>query len=281
VTDRRGFFAEIAYIVDRYGEWLLRGAGVTILLAIVGTLIGIGIGLVVGTVRTIPNGPHDAGPVRRALLKVVNALLAVYIEVFRGTPMIVQAVVIYYGLKEAIGLDLGALQAGFLIVSINTGAYMAEIVRGGIQSVDPGQTEAGEAVGMTHWQIMRGVVLPQTIRNILPATGNEFVINIKDTSVLMIISVTELFFQGKSIQGITYRSYEVYLVVAIIYLVLTFTTTRVLRLLERRMAGPKDFTLATSQTMPESILHAGPDGTAPIIPAGRSRSRWFGGGDRW
>jgi putative lysine transport system permease protein len=224
------------------------------LIAITGTVAGLVIGLLAGVVRTIPLGAHDGVPARRVFLRVVNALLAVYIEVFRGTPMMVQASVIYFGVKQQLGIQLNPITAGILIVSINTGAYMAEIVRGGIQAVDPGQTEAGKALGLSHWQIMRGVVLPQTIRNILPATGNEFVINIKDTSVLSVISVTELFFRGRDIANVTYRYFEAYLVIAAVYFVLTFATTRVLRLLERRLADPEHFTLATSSTMPESIL---------------------------
>jgi len=252
--DHLGFFPEVAYILDRYGGWFLKGAGITMMVAITGTIIGTVIGLAVGTVRTIPSGVHDGGPLRRAVTKTFNALLLVYVEVFRGTPMLVQALVVYFGLKAAFNWDFKPLATGFLVVSINTGAYMAEIVRGGIQSIDPGQMEAGRSVGMTHWSIMRGVILPQAFRNILPATGNEFVINIKDTSVLFVVQVTELFSQGKTVAGITYRPFEVYLTIAAIYLVLTFTTTRVLRLLERRLAGREHFTLATSQTMPESIL---------------------------
>jgi len=249
-----GFFPEVAYILNHYGQWFLKGTGITMMIAITGTIIGTGIGLAVGTVRTIPVGKHDAGPVRRVVVRTVNAILAAYIEVFRGTPMMVQALVVFFGLKAAFDLDLAPLTTGFLVVSINTGAYMAEIWRGGIQSIDLGQMEAGRALGMRHWPIMRGVVLPQAFRNILPATGNEFVINIKDTSVLFLVGVTELFSQGKTVAANTYRPFEVYLTIAAIYLVLTFTTTRVLRLLERHLAGPDSFTLATSQTMPESIL---------------------------
>ena len=118
---------------------------------------------------------------------------------------------------------------------------MAEIVRGGILSIDKGQFEAAQAIGMTHFQTMMNVVLPQTIRNILPATGNEFVINIKDTSVLNVISVTELFFQTKSIAGNNFRYFESFFVASILYLVMTFTVTRILRYIERRMDGPDNY----------------------------------------
>jgi putative lysine transport system permease protein len=254
---QRGFFSWIGLIIHDYWPWLLRGVGVTMLLALTGTLVGVALGLGVGVVRTIPTDKHSAGPAKRVLLKIANALLAVYVEVFRGTPMMVQAMVVFYGLGMAFGINLNVLTAGLLVVSINTGAYMAEIVRGGIQAVDPGQLEAGKAVGMSHWSVMRGVILPQAIRNILPATGNEFVINIKDTSVLMVIGTSELYFQGKSIDGILYQTFPVYLLVAAIYFVLTFTTTRLLRLLERHLDGPANFTLASSYTSPEAILGPG------------------------
>ncbi|MDR2454864.1 MAG: amino acid ABC transporter permease [Bifidobacteriaceae bacterium] len=253
----RGFFEWIALVLRDYWPWLAKGVGVTMMLALTGTLIGVGLGLGVGVVRTIPTDKRSAGPGRRALLKAANVLLAIYIEVFRGTPMMVQAMVVYYGLGMAFGINLDVLTAGLLVVSINTGAYMAEIVRGGIEAIDPGQMEAGRAVGMSHWSIMRSVILPQAIRNILPATGNEFVINIKDTSVLMVIGTTELYFQGKTIDGILYQTFPVYLLVAAIYLVLTFSTTRLLRLLERHLDGPENFTLATSSTTPASILRPG------------------------
>ncbi|MDR2373435.1 MAG: ABC transporter permease subunit [Bifidobacteriaceae bacterium] len=251
------FWGWIGYVVATYWPWLAQGVGVTMLLALTGTVVGMALGLGIGVVRTLPSDRHSAGPVKRAALKLVNALLAIYVEVFRGTPMMVQAMVVYYGLGMAFGINLDVITAGLLVVSINTGAYMAEIVRGGIESVDPGQTEAAKAVGMGHWATMRGVILPQAIRNILPATGNEFVINIKDTSVLMVIGTSELFFEGRTIDGILYQTFPVYLLVAAIYLVLTFSTTRLLRLFERRLDGPDSFVLATSSTTPESILRPG------------------------
>jgi putative lysine transport system permease protein len=153
------------------------------------------------------------------------------------------------------------MAAGIVVVSINTGAYMAEIVRGGIESIDKGQFEAAHAIGMTHGQTMLKIILPQAIRNILPATGNEFVINIKDTSVLNVISVTELFFASKSIAG-TYMAYfETFTVTCVVYLVLTFTVTRILRALEKRMDGPSSYTIFGSSTMPDSTF-TNKEGTA-------------------
>lgn len=226
-------------IFRQYGKLFLRGTGMTLMLAILGTITGLIIGLLVGVFRTLP---ESGNPVKRALQKAFGWVLSAYIEIFRGTPMMVQAAVIYYGIAMAFGIDLNRTAAALFIVSINTGAYMSEIVRGGIFAVDQGQFEAAHAIGMNHRQTMLKVVLPQVMRNILPATGNEFVINIKDTSVLSIISVTELFFQGKSAAGTNYLFFQTYFIICVIYFILTFTITRILRLVEKKLDGPDAYT---------------------------------------
>jgi len=132
---------------------------------------------------------------------------------------------------------------------------MAEIIRGGIDSIDRGQTEAAQAIGMNHVKTMIYVILPQAIRNILPATGNELVVNIKDTSVLNVISVTELFFMSKSAAGTYLRYFEVFFVTSVIYLILTLTVTRLLRLLEKKLDGPDSYTIMGSQTTPDGMIH--------------------------
>ena len=243
----------IIYIVEHYWLQFLTGAGVTLLIALSGTLVGFAIGLIIGIIRTVPVNP-ESSRVRRGLYKAVDLLLVSYIEIFRGTPMIVQAMVIFYGLAQAFSLRLPTILAGFIIVSINTGAYMAEIVRGGILSIDRGQTEAAHAIGMTHWQTMTSVILPQAIRNILPAMGNEFVINIKDTSVLNVISVTELYFTSKSAAGSNFKYFEVFFVTCVLYFVMTFSVTRILRRIERKMDGSASYTIHGSQTIPESEI---------------------------
>ena len=242
----------IIRILSEYWPMFLRGAGITLLISIIGTIIGSLIGLLIGVIRTVPMPERG---IKRILLKVGNGVLASYIEFFRGTPMIVQAMVIFYGTALAFGIHMDRLFAAIFIVSINTGAYMAEIVRGGIISVDRGQFEAAHAIGMNHLQTMFNVVLPQAIRNILPATGNEFVINIKDTSVLNVISVTELYFQTKSVAGNNFRYFEAFFVACIIYFIMTFTVTRILRYLERKMDGPESYTLNQMQVAtPEDML---------------------------
>lgn len=234
----------IIKIVQENWPMFLRGAWVTIYISIIGTLIGTLIGLLVGVIRTIPVPERG---IKKVFLKIINVILSVYIEFFRGTPMIVQSMVIYYGSAQFLGIDINRIVAALFIVSINTGAYMSEIVRGGIVSIDKGQFEAAQAIGMSHAQTMFNVILPQVIRNILPATGNEFVVNIKDTSVLNVISVSELFFQTKSIAGNNFKYFESFSVACIIYLVLTFTITRILRAIERKLDGPENYIIPGNQ----------------------------------
>ena len=240
------FFGWVGFLAKQYGPLFLRGTANTLLIAVTGTILGFLLGLLVAILRTIPTSPKDPA-LKRIPLKILSWLLGVYIEVFRGTPMIVQAMVIYYG-GMTIGLRMPVLTAAILIVSVNTGAYMAEIIRGGIISVDKGQKEAAHAIGMTHWQSMVYVVLPQAVRNIMPSIGNEFVVNIKDSSVLNVISVNELFFMSKSAAGTYLRYFEVFFITACIYLVLTFTVTRLLRILERKMDGKTNYIIYGSQS---------------------------------
>lgn len=245
-------FEWIVKIISENGPMFLRGAGLTLFIALIGTVLGSIIGLLIGVIRTMPLA--DKGP-SRVLLKIVNAILSAYVEFFRGTPMIVQAMVIYYGSALAFNIDMDKLVAAIFIVSINTGAYMAEIVRGGIISVDKGQFEAAEALGMSHIQTMMNVVLPQVVRNILPATGNEFVVNIKDTSVLNVISVNELFFATKSVAGNNFRYFESFFVACILYFIMTFTVTRILRYIEKKLDGPENYTMNQMQVLtPEEVL---------------------------
>ena len=242
----------IIKIVSDNGPMFLRGAGITLLIAMIGTVLGSIIGLLIGVIRTIPM-PEKG--VMKVLLKVINVILSAYVEFFRGTPMIVQAMVIYYGSALAFNVDMNVLGAAIFIVSINTGAYMAEIVRGGIISVDKGQFEAAEALGMNHIQTMMNVVLPQVVRNILPATGNEFVVNIKDTSVLNVISVNELFFATKSVAGNNFRYFESFFVACILYFLMPFTVPRILRYIEKKLDGPENYTMNQMQVLtPEEAL---------------------------
>lgn len=242
-----GFFERILFILDRYGESLLMGAGTTLLIAIVGTVIGCLIGFACGVVKAMPVAKTDS-LLKRGCLKVVNLLIGIYVEVFRGTPMMVQAMFIYYGLAIQ-GVDMSMWTAAFFVVSINTGAYMAETVRGGILSIDPGQTEGAKAIGMTHGQTMMNVILPQALRNIMPQIGNNFIINIKDTCVLSCIGVVELFFASKSVAGTYYVYFETFTITMVMYLIMTVFFSRLLRWMESRMDGPSSYDLATKDQL--------------------------------
>ncbi len=234
------FFQWVVFLLQQYGGVLLKGAGVTLLLAIIGTLAGCVIGLVVGVLQTMPT-EEDDGLVKRICMKVLKKLLSAYVEIFRGTPMIVQAMVVYYGAMSLFEIDMSPLFAGLFVVSINTGAYMAETIRGGIESIDDGQKEAAIAIGMNHFQAMRYIVMPQAVRNIMPQIGNNLIINIKDTSVLNVISVTELYFASKSAAGVYYKYFEIFFITCVIYFIMTFTASRLLRWWEKKMDGPSDY----------------------------------------
>lgn len=248
------FFKEVMDIAVKYNGYFLQGIGYTMLIALAGTTIGLIIGLITGIIRTIPTSKNVFV---RGFLKVVNFIISAYVEIFRGTPMMVQSMVIFWGYAFMNdGKTLPLIPAGIFIVSINTGAYMAEIVRGGIISIDKGQFEGAYSIGMNHWQTMVNVVVPQAMRNILPAISNEFVINIKDTSVLNVIGVTELYFFTAKISKMTWAIFETYVVACVIYFVLTFSITRILKYLERKIDGPSSYTIHHSSTIPDESFTA-------------------------
>ena len=243
------FISNILKIFRTYGTSLLLGVRTTLLVAITGTLAGLVIGLIVGGIRAI-RLDFTASNASRITKKIVDGILNVYIGIFRGTPMMVQALFIYYLLLDLIHWTY--LQAAIVVISINTGAYMAEIIRSGIQSVDEGQREAARALGMSNSQTMMEVILPQAIKNAFPAVGNEFIVNIKDSSVLMIISITELMFQAKSIAGSTFLFTETYFIEAVIYFILTTIASIVLNAIERHMDNG-NVSLPMSDTNPASM----------------------------
>ena len=247
------FFQDVINIVAKYYPQLLSGVGNTMLIALTGTVAGLAIGLLTGIVRT---APFSRNGFVRVLHKILNAVIAVYVEIFRGTPMMVQAMVIYWGYAFASGGNtLPLIPSGILIVSVNTGAYMAEIVRGGIISIDKGQFEGAMSIGMTHSQTMFKVIIPQVMRNILPSVSNEFVINIKDTSVLNVIGVTELYYFAGIIKRQSFETFQTYLVVCVLYFILTFTVTRLLRSVERKLDGNDSYVIFGSQSDSAAEIH--------------------------
>ena len=230
------FFGWVAFLLQKYGMLFLRGTGMTLLIALTGTALGFVLGLLVAIIRTIALPEKKHGRLRMRALIVQRGLLRVcaYADerLYSGIPRHADDCAgRCHLLRRAVCGRVSWIRPLRLIfiISINTGAYMAEIIRGGIVSVDKGQFEAAHAIGMTHWQTMTTVVLPQAIRNILPSVGNELIVNIKDSSVLNVISVSELFFQAKSAAGTYYRYFEVYFIIAVIYLILTLTVSRILR----------------------------------------------------
>ena len=243
--------ADVVKLWGKYGGSYLTGMRNTLVLALVATLIGCLIGFVCGVLQTIPYSKTDPLP-KRFLLKLVRVLVRVYVEVFRGTPMVLQAVFIYYGLPYFTNNALNFTNvwaAAILVVSINTGAYMAETVRGGILSIDPGQTEGAMAIGMNHVQTMTSVILPQALRNIMPQIGNNFIINVKDTSVMFIISFTEFFATHRAAVGATYLYFPSATLEMIGYLCMTLAASFLLRWMEKRMDGPDSYDLALADPL--------------------------------
>ena len=271
---------DMSRLWEAHSSRYLNGVVNTLILAVVATLIGCIIGLVCGILNTIPYSPNDS-TFKKCLLKLIRGIVRVYVEIFRGTPMVLQAVFIFYGLpyftdaKIAFSGNSGMWFASILVVSINTGAYMAESVRGGIISIDPGQTEGAKAIGMTHVQTMLHVILPQALRNILPQVGNNFIINIKDTSVMFIIGFVEFFAAHRMIVGTNNLYFPSAMIEMIGYLSLTLIASFLLHLLEKKMDGNNSYELVQDDPL---VMAAGtyshPDRGTPFDErSGEDRER--------
>ena len=265
---------DIVLLWSKYWPMYMSGVKNTLILALVATAIGCVIGLICGILNTIPYTKNDPLP-KRFLLKLIRVLVRIYVEVFRGTPMVLQAVFIVYGLPYFTDNALrfnNIWVAAILIVSINTGAYMAESVRGGIISIDPGQTEGAKAIGMTHVQTMTSVILPQALRNIMPQIGNNFIINVKDTSVMFIISFTEFFAAHRYIVGVNNMYFPSATIEMIGYLTMTLIASFLLRLLEKWMDGSDSYELVQDDQLVMSAgTYSHPDRGTPFD----ERSREF------
>ena len=258
---------DIVLLWSKYWPMYMSGVKNTLILALVATAIGCVIGLICGILNTIPYTKNDSLP-KRFLLKLIRVLVRIYVEVFRGTPMVLQAVFIVYGLPYFTDNALrfnNIWVAAILIVSINTGAYMAESVRGGIISIDPGQTEGAKAIGMTHVQTMTSVILPQALRNIMPQIGNNFIINVKDTSVMFIISFTEFFAAHRYIVGVNHMYFPSATIEMIGYLTMTLVASFLLRLLEKWMDGSDSYELVQDDQLVMSAgTYSHPDRGTPF-----------------
>ena len=223
-------------------NWSLFSYGIqnTLLFAIVGTVVGLILGLITGALRAIPEDPMDSFPVK-ILKKLAKWIVGFYVWFFRGTPMMVQALFFFYLLRPILGWT--GFSAGLIIISVNTGAYMAEIIRGGIQSIDAGQSEAAKSLGMTTFQTMVSIIFPQAIKNTFPTIGNQLIVNIKDSCMLNAIQVTELYFQSSSVAGSNMKFAEVYFLEMVMYLALTTIATLILNAVERKINKTKTVTI--------------------------------------
>ncbi len=232
----------ILFIAKEYSSLFLRGTWLTLLISVTGTLIGFILGYVIGIIEDVKINKED-NPVKKGLLGLLKGISKVYVEVFRDTPMIVQAMVIYYGIKMC-GFPINPIPAAILVTVLNTGAYMSETVRAGIKSVDPGQREGALALGMSPISAMFHIILPQAFKNVVPEMANTFLTNLKMTSVLNVIGVQELFMMAKTAGGTYYKYFESYLVIAIIYFVLCFVFNRIFLLVDKKLSQQKNYGLA-------------------------------------
>lgn len=238
-------FEDIGKTWVSYGSQYLGGMWKTLYLAVIGTLVGCIIGFICGILQTIPIAKSDS-VFKRVFLKIIRGIIRVYVEVFRGTPMILQAVFIFYGVPyftNNAARWASVTLAALVTVSINTGAYMAESVRGGFLSIDEGQTEGAKAIGMSHFQTMLYVIIPQAFRVLLPQIGNNLIINIKDTSVMFIIGFGELFSVHRAAVGATYLYFPSALIEMAAYLTMTLLASILLRRLEKRLTGAANYEL--------------------------------------
>ena len=237
--------SDIVKLLSKYGGSYISGIENTLILALVGTFIGCLIGFICGMLNTIPCAKTDH-PVKKFFVGLIRAIVRIYVEVFRGTPMVLQAVFMYYGLpyftNNAVKFS-GYWIPALVVVSINTGAYMAESVRGGIISIDPGQTEGAKAIGMTHVQTMTSVILPQAFRNIMPQIGNNFIINVKDTSVMFIIGFPDFFAAHRAAVGASYLYFPSATVEMAGYLTMTLIASFLLRWIEKKLDGDSSYEL--------------------------------------
>lgn len=241
--------SDIRILWAKYATVYLTGIANTLILAVTATLIGCIIGFFCGILQTIPCGRNEH-IVKRVILRVIRIIIRAYVEVFRGTPMILQAVFIYYGMPYFFGVSFKDIwTVSIIVVSVNTGAYMAESVRGGIMSIDPGQFEGAKAIGMNHWQTMLYVILPQTLRNIMPQIGNNYIINVKDTSVMFIIGFSDFFAVHKMVSGAVFKYFPSAFMEMAGYLCMTLLASFLLRWMEKKLAGKSDYELVNADQL--------------------------------
>lgn len=242
ITDPQTSLEWMIFLTSKYLKMFLDGTWLTLYIAVLGTIFGFILGYIVGIIQDMKIGSGD-NILKKSFVRLLKMISAAYVEVFRDTPMIVQAMIIYYGIRQ-LGVDMAPVFAGILVTLLNTGAYMAETVRGGIGSIDLGQREGAWAMGMSPMKTMIYIVLPQAFKNIIPEMANTFLTNLKMTSVLNVIAVQELFMAAKTVGGNYYKYFESYLVIAVIYFVLCFVFNKIFNFMEKKLKGKKDYALA-------------------------------------
>ncbi|HDI0050999.1 TPA: ABC transporter permease subunit [Staphylococcus aureus] len=208
--------------ISKYGSFFLKGIKITILISLIGVALGSILGAFVALMKL-------------SKIKIISWIASIYIEILRGTPMLVQVFIVFFGITAALGLDISALVCGTIALVINSSAYIAEIIRAGINAVDKGQMEAARSLGLNYRQTMKSVIMPQAIKNILPALGNEFVTLIKESSIVSTIGVGEIMFNAQVVQGISFDPFTPLLVAAALCFVLTFVLTRIMNMIEGRL----------------------------------------------
>ncbi|HDK7724280.1 ABC transporter substrate-binding protein/permease [Staphylococcus aureus] len=208
--------------ISKYGSFFLKGIKITILISLIGVALGSILGAFVALMKL-------------SKIKIISWIASIYIEILRGTPMLVQVFIVFFGITAALGLDISALVCGTIALVINSSAYIAEIIRAGINAVDKGQMESARSLGLNYRQTMKSVIMPQAIKNILPALGNEFVTLIKESSIVSTIGVGEIMFNAQVVQGISFDPFTPLLVAAALYFVLTFVLTRIMNMIEGRL----------------------------------------------
>lgn len=208
--------------ISKYGSFFLKGIKITILISLIGVALGSILGAFVALMKL-------------SKIKIISWIASIYIEILRGTPMLVQVFIVFFGITAALGLDISALVCGTIAIVINSSAYIAEIIRAGINAVDKGQMEAARSLGLNYRQTMKSVIMPQAIKNILPALGNEFVTLIKESSIVSTIGVGEIMFNAQVVQGISFDPFTPLIVAAALYFVLTFVLTRIMNMIEGRL----------------------------------------------
>jgi arginine/lysine/histidine transport system permease protein len=208
--------------LQKYYGFFIDGTSITLFLSFFGVALGVILGVLLALMKLSKN----------ILLKSFSSA---YIELVRGTPLLVQLYIIYYGLPRLIGLDFGDITLGIVAISLNSAAYVAEIIRAGILSIDKGQIEAARSLGMPYNMAMIKIIIPQAFKNILPALGNEFIVLIKESSIVSVVGIHDLMYNADTVRGNTYLPFEPLIVAALIYFVITFILSKLLNLLERRM----------------------------------------------